>query len=153
MRRDALVRKPVPTFQEHAFMKQRARSLFGNKDGAKAPRREAFALKPASIVAAAEADLALRARQCGIWLEGEGWRPQPYCFYRAHVARASCALDLINRAIADRYSGVHAGKRITRIIYGDETLLWEARALLSPLALAAHQPECSRQEGAIGAAA
>ena len=105
-------------------------SLFENKDGARAPRREAFALKPASIVAAAEADLALRGRQCGVWLEGKGWRPQPYCFHRAHVARASCALDLIDRAIADRYSGVYSGKRITRIIYGDENLLADARALL-----------------------
>ena len=106
-------------------------SLFGKKDGARAPRREAFALKPGSIVAAAEADLALRGRQCGVWYEGEGWRPLPYCFHRVHVARASCALDLIDRAIADRYSGVHSGKRITRIIYGDENLLAEARALLA----------------------
>lgn len=105
------------------------RSLFPqNAGGRRGERTEAFALKPASIVTAAEADLALRQEQRRIWKKPRS--VQAYCFHRAHVARASCVLDLIDRAIADRSSGVYCGKRITRIIYADENLLWEARALV-----------------------
>lgn len=106
---------------------RRARSLFPKRTGALPPRTEAFSLKPASIVTAAMADLATREQQCGAWRKRR--RAQTYCFHRAHVARASSPLDLIDRAIADRYSGVYSGKRITRIIYRDERLLAEARAL------------------------
>jgi hypothetical protein len=84
-------------------------------------------LPPSAIIAAAEADLKLRR---GRDASDAG---KPYCFHRRHVAAAACALDLIDRAIADRYSGVYCGKRITRTIYGDEVLLREVRALLSPL--------------------
>jgi hypothetical protein len=102
------------------------------------PRPElpaAFLLKPASIVTAAEADLELRQHQRS--RVGEEPRSQPYCFHRRHVARASCALELIDLAIRDRYTGVYGGKRITRIIYGDADLLWAARQLLSPVGGAA----------------
>jgi hypothetical protein len=77
-----------------------------------------FTLKPSSIIAAAEADLKLRRAR-------KGGQPSsaPYCFHRAHVAAASGAFDLIDRAIRDRYSGVYCGKRITRTIYSDEALL------------------------------
>jgi len=80
---------------------------------------KAFALKPSALIAAAEADLRLRSQQQGAQRSG----PRPYCFHRSHVVRASCALDLIDRAIRDRYSGVWSAKRITRIIYGDADLL------------------------------
>lgn len=108
----------------------------GRRKHPTAPRPErsagAFVLKPASIVTAAEADLALRQLQRGDRAHGGEHGAKPYCFHRAHVARASCALDLIDRAIRDRYTGVYGGKRITLIIYGDADLLWAARELLSP---------------------
>lgn len=88
---------------------------------------QAFALKPSSLIAAAAADLARRDfNRCARGSD-------PYCFHRRHVARATCALDLIDRAIRDRYTGVDSGKRITRIIYGDAELLWAAYELCSPL--------------------
>jgi hypothetical protein len=83
----------------------------------------AFVLKPSSVVAAAEADLALRNKK----KQSDASAAMPYAFYHRHVRLASCALDLIDRAIADRYTGVYCGKRITR----NEELLWEARALLA----------------------
>jgi hypothetical protein len=102
----------------------------------RASRATPFRLTPASIIAAAEADLKLRAAQRGEAVEA-GVRVKPYCFHRAHGRRASCALDLIDRAIAGRYDGIHGGKRITALIYADEGLLAAARALLSPLGGAA----------------
>ena len=87
------------------------------------------AIKPSAIVGAAEADLALRERK----IRRRSAENIPYVFHRRHVQAASCALDLIDRAIRDRYSGVYCGKRITRIVYGDEELLRAVRALLSPI--------------------
>jgi hypothetical protein len=114
-------------------MRPAGRSLFPKGTLRREGARDvaASALKPGSIVAAAEADLALRQAQRGLRMDGDDRGARPYCFHRTHVARASCALDLIDRAIADRYSGVYCGKRITRIIYGDENLLWEARAIVA----------------------
>lgn len=90
----------------------------------------ASALKPGAVAAAAEADLALRAAK----RRGKSARGNAYTFHRRHVQRASCALDLIDRAIADRYAGVWSEKRITRLIYLDAELLDAVRRLLSPLA-------------------
>lgn len=88
----------------------------------------AFVLKPSALAKAAEADLALRNRKrLGQCADGKA-----YTFHRAHVRRASCALDLVDRAIADRYSGVWSDKRITCLIYGDEDLLRATRELLAP---------------------
>jgi hypothetical protein len=84
-------------------------------------------LKPSAVVAAAEADVALRRRKNGAGAP----IGTPYCFHRRHVARASCACDLIERAIKDRYAGVGSEKRITRILYGDEELLRAAYAAAS----------------------
>lgn len=92
----------------------------------------AFVLKPSAVVAAVEADLVLRERK----RKRRGQHPAggTYVFHRDHVRRASCALDLVDRAIRDRYAGVGSGKRITRLVYGDEELLAATRALLSPIA-------------------
>ena len=107
------------------------KTLFPAGGGKRSEGTRAFVLQPASIVTAAEADLLLRERQRGVRYDGDDRAVQPYCFHHRHVVRASCAFDLIDRAIKDRYSGVHSGKRITRIIYADEELLLAARAIVA----------------------
>lgn len=102
----------------------------------------AIALPASAIIKAAEADLALR----DLKRAGQRGRGMPYTFHRRHVRHASCALDLVDRAIADRYGGVWSDKRLTRVVYGDEETLRAVRMLLSPLADAAGQPIGSRQE-------
>jgi hypothetical protein len=87
---------------------------------------KAFVLKPSSVVAAAEHDLGRRH-------DRRATASAPYAFHRRHVARASCPLDLIDRAIADRYTGYYCGKRVARILYGEDGLLEAARALISPI--------------------
>jgi hypothetical protein len=88
----------------------------------------AFVLKPSALAKAAEADLALRNQK----RDGKRAAGVAYTFHRRHVRRATCALDLVDRALADRYSGVWSKKRVTRLVYGDEDALVATRALLSP---------------------
>jgi len=89
----------------------------------------AVSLKPTAIAAAAVADLVLREQKRA----GKSDKGRPYLFHRRHVQRSTCPLDLVDRAIADRYSGIWSAKRVTRLIYLDEDLLRATRALLSPL--------------------
>lgn len=85
-----------------------------------------MALKPGSVAAAAEFDL----RRRGDKHVGDCDRFAPYSFHRTHVRKASGAVNLIDRAIAEPQLGAASGKRITRLFYGEPDLLWAARAHL-----------------------
>jgi hypothetical protein len=89
-------------------------------------------LKPDSIVAAARADLnkAVRKR------EGRLDRFEPYAFHRVHVRAADYADELITLAIKGRELGLASGKAMTRLLYGDEELLYAALAVVEGRAAA-----------------
>jgi hypothetical protein len=90
-------------------------------------------LKPQNIMQAAERDLKLRDEKrvaSAAKRAGEDHEPvsqlAPYAFYGAHVRKAKSVAGLIEIALQDREVGLASGKRMTRIIYGDEELLIEA---------------------------
>lgn len=73
---------------------------------------------------AAQTDLQLYRKK----REGDADRFQPYAFHRDHVGAADGAIALLALALAERAIGAKSGKRITRLIYGDEPLLAAALA-------------------------
>ena len=82
----------------------------------------AFHLTPSSIKAAAERDLRRRD-------ENEAPPYQQYAFHRKHVRKGETVRDILDLATKEPAFGQTSGKRCTRLIYGDVTLLQAALAL------------------------
>lgn len=80
-------------------------------------------LTPGSIVSAAEVDMQRERRN---QRRGFGNGNEFYSFHRKHVHRATTVRQLIKLAIDEPEIGRASGKKSTRIIYRDETLLWKA---------------------------
>lgn len=87
-------------------------------------------LKPASVLAAARADISRRARNSEIArdrkgpVQTEGYAL--YAFHRTHVRKSADAQELLIRALMDPTEGLASDKYNTRLLYGDATLLLAA---------------------------
>lgn len=86
---------------------------------------ELMVLKPASLVKAAEADLARRMRNAH---EAGGQHPsyEQFAFHRSHVRKAVDAQDLLIRALMEPGLGLASAKYNTRLIYSNGGLLRKA---------------------------
>ena len=75
-------------------------------------------LKPSMIWQCAMADLERRERN-----KERSDSYEVYAFHRRHVAKATSANDIIRAALATPHYGKETGKKDTRLLYSDLTLL------------------------------
>jgi hypothetical protein len=88
-----------------------------------------MSLRPQNIIGAAQADLARRERN-KLRFKGQlDDALERYAFLGSHVRRANSVRHLLDLAIKKPVKGQAAGKRNTRIIYGDADLLKQALEL------------------------
>lgn len=86
---------------------------------------ELATLKPRHVIQAAEADLKRISDNAVAFKIGDSCHP--YAFHRRHVRKAATVVELIEWALKENELGCASGKRNTRMIYRNTSLLLAAR--------------------------